>query len=100
MIRGVTINNFRGFEAISISDMSRMTLISGRNNVGKSSILEALFLMMDHTSNDSFAKINGFRGLFPPICIRMKTARQGNLDRRRRESKPLQMGEFPSAAGG
>ena len=39
-------------------------------------------------------------GLFPPIRIRMKTARQGNLGRRRRESKPLQMGEFPSAAGG
>lgn len=38
--------------------------------------------------------------VFPPIRIRMKTARQGNLGRRRRESKPLQMGEFPSAAGG
>ena len=38
--------------------------------------------------------------LFPPIRIRMKTARQGNLGRRRRECKPLQMGEFPSATGG
>ena len=62
MIRNLSIESFRGFESIDISDMNRITLISGRNNVGKSSILEALFLIMDHSSSDSFGKINGFRG--------------------------------------
>ena len=44
--------------------------------------------------------VSVFAVLFPPIRIRMKTARQGNLGRRRRECKPLQMGEFLSVAGG
>lgn len=84
MIRKVSIENFRGFESIDIPDMSRISLISGRNNVGKSSILEALFLMMDHTSNDSFAKISGFRGsvlggaasLWSPLFYELDTDRQ------------------------
>ena len=32
------------------------------NNVGKSSVLEAVFLMMDHLSPDSFNRMNIFRG--------------------------------------
>ena len=84
MIHDLSIKNFRGFEAISISDMNRITLISGRNNVGKSSILEALFLIMDHTSNDSFAKISGFRGstlggaasLWSPLFYELDTERE------------------------
>ena len=84
MIRDISIENFRGFESIDISDMNRITLISGRNNVGKSSILEALFLLMDHSSSDSFAKINGFRGsitggavaLWSPLFYQMDTERE------------------------
>ena len=62
MIKNVHIENFRGFESFKMEDLGRITLVSGRNNIGKSTLLEALFLMMDHTSNDSFMKINGFRG--------------------------------------
>ena len=84
MIKQMTIENFRGFESVSISDMSRITLVSGRNNVGKSSLLEALFLMMDHTSSDSFAKISGFRGstlggvtsLWEPLFYQLDTDRE------------------------
>ena len=84
MIRKISIENFRGFESISVSDMKRITLISGRNNVGKSSILEALFLMMDHSSGDSFAKISGFRGsitggavaLWNPLFYQLDTERE------------------------
>ena len=84
MIKNISIENFRGFESISISDMNRITLISGRNNVGKSSILEALFLMMDHSSSDSFAKISGFRGsitggaatLWNPLFYELDTERE------------------------
>ena len=61
--------------------MKRLTLVSGRNNVGKSSLLEALFLYMDHTSTDSFAKLNGFRsvvgagvsGLWEPLFFNRQT---------------------------
>ena len=62
MIKKLFIENFRGFESFKMEDLGRITLVSGKNNVGKSTLLEALFLAMDHTSNDSFMKINGFRG--------------------------------------
>lgn len=66
MIRNLKIENFRGIQELSVKDMRRLVLLSGKNNVGKSSVLEAVFFMMDHLSPDSFNRMNGFRGLnFP-----------------------------------
>lgn len=62
MIRSMRLRNFRGFEDIELSNMCPITLISGKNNVGKSAILEAVFLFFDHKAPDSFEKINIFRG--------------------------------------
>ena len=62
MIKNIYIENFRGLQSFKMENLGRITLISGKNNVGKSTLLEALFLFMDHSSNDSFIKINGFRG--------------------------------------
>ena len=62
MINSLFIENFRCINKLRVDNMKRITLFSGRNNVGKSTILEALFLMMDHTAADSFIKLNGFRG--------------------------------------
>lgn len=84
MIKNLYIENFRGFESFKMEDLGRITLISGKNNIGKSTLLEALFLMMDHTSNDSFMKINGFRGssisgiqtLWEPLFYALDTDRQ------------------------
>ena len=47
---------------MTLSDLRPVTLISGKNNVGKSSILEGIFLFFDHISPDSFMKISQFRG--------------------------------------
>ncbi len=63
MINNVVFENFRGFEKMELSKLRPITLISGRNNVGKSSILEGIFLFFDHVSPESFAKINQFRGI-------------------------------------
>jgi len=87
MITRMSIENFRGFERIELSGMSRVCLISGKNNVGKSTLLDALFLLMDHSSNDSFAKLNGFRGqqasdstaLWEPLFYDMDSNRQIRL---------------------
>ena len=62
MISFVTIENFRALNRIELNDLKRVNLISGRNNIGKSTLLEALFLYMDHSSSDSFGKLNSFRG--------------------------------------
>ena len=63
MIRNIKFENFRGFKELSLSELCPITLISGKNNAGKSSVLEGVFLMFDHVAPESFAKINQFRGL-------------------------------------
>ena len=63
MIREVTLENFRGFSHVELSNLEKITLISGKNNSGKSSILEGIFLALDYRAPDSFAILNNVRGL-------------------------------------
>lgn len=63
MINNIKIENFRGLKELELTDISQITLLTGRNNSGKSSILESIFLFMDHCAAESFSKINSFRGL-------------------------------------
>ena len=54
MITAVTIENFKGFKKLQLPDLSRITLLGGSNNVGKSSVLEALFLFHIKTQPEAF----------------------------------------------
>lgn len=63
MIRNVSFQNFRGFKSLELEGLSRITLISGKNNAGKSTVLEGLFLLFDHNDAMCFGKICNFRGL-------------------------------------
>lgn len=45
MIEQITIKNFKNLSHLHISHFSRINLISGRNNVGKSSLLEAICIL-------------------------------------------------------
>ena len=47
MITGFEIKGFKKFEHLSIPQFSRTTLVGGRNNVGKTSLLDAIFLFFD-----------------------------------------------------
>ena len=47
MISKLNIEGFKGINELEIPKLSRVTLLGGRNNVGKSSILEALFMFHD-----------------------------------------------------
>ena len=38
----ITIEGFRSIDYLNINGLSQITLLTGRNNTGKSSILEAL----------------------------------------------------------
>ncbi|MEA5552898.1 AAA family ATPase [Anabaena cylindrica UHCC 0172] len=44
MIKNIEIKNFRCFEDLKVSGFEKINLISGKNNVGKTALLEALFL--------------------------------------------------------
>lgn len=45
MLKRLKIRNFRVFKALEIDRFSRLNLIAGRNNAGKTSLLEAIFLL-------------------------------------------------------
>ena len=63
MINSVTFENFRGLRHLELPELSQITLLTGRNNAGKSSVLEGIFLFMDHLAAESFGRINTLRGL-------------------------------------
>ena len=68
MIERIAFDYFRGFEKLELLDIKPITLISGKNNAGKSSILEGIFLFLDHLAPESFTKINRFRDFIKWMC--------------------------------
>ena len=44
MIKDIKIKNFRCFNDLSVSGFEKINLISGKNNIGKTALLEAIFL--------------------------------------------------------
>ena len=45
MIKQIFIENFRVFDKIEINDIKNINFFVGKNNCGKTSILEAIILM-------------------------------------------------------
>lgn len=62
MIKSFNIINFKGFSNLNISDLSRITLLGGHNNVGKTAFLEAVFLFHDCVNPAMFFQQMNFRG--------------------------------------
>lgn len=63
MITSITLENFRSLKHLEMPELSQITLLTGKNNAGKSSILEGLFLFLAHKDSQSFSKLNALRGL-------------------------------------
>ncbi len=49
MLTSLHIKNFRGFRDLKIDSLARVNLIAGKNNVGKTGILEAIYLLLSNT---------------------------------------------------
>ena len=47
MIQGISIENFRGFHKTTVKGFERINLFGGKNNVGKTSFLEAIFVGLE-----------------------------------------------------
>ncbi len=45
MLTSLRIRNFRGFRDLEVGELSRINIFAGRNNAGKSTLLEAVFLL-------------------------------------------------------
>jgi len=63
MIQDVEILNFKCFKSLYLPELSRINLIGGMNNVGKTALLEALFILHDRTDPQMFLKTLGWRGV-------------------------------------
>ena len=63
MIRSAEVKNFKCLEYLSLDEFGKLTLIGGKNNVGKSALLEALFLFFDRMNPNQVARQYGWRGL-------------------------------------
>ncbi len=66
MIDDITITGFRGLDGLHLQGTSKYNLIVGPNNIGKSSLLESLFL---HCSPLSFL-----------VLLRLILSRGGSLN--------------------
>jgi predicted ATP-dependent endonuclease of OLD family len=63
VITKINLNHFRCFENFTLDNLCPITLIAGANNVGKSTILESIYLFMMRYSGDIFSMFNSLRGL-------------------------------------
>jgi hypothetical protein len=58
-----TIRRFRCFEELTLGDLARVNLIAGKNNVGKTALLEAIFLHCGGQNSELAIRVNTFRGM-------------------------------------
>jgi hypothetical protein len=63
MYKSFHIKNFRGFRDLKLDNMARINLIAGKNNVGKTALLEALFIHMGTSNLHLTLTVNALRGI-------------------------------------
>jgi len=62
-LKELRIENFRGFDTLNIEGFSKINLLLGKNNCGKTSILESLFLLFGMSNPSLPDTINRMRGI-------------------------------------
>ena len=63
MLTDIEVKNFRGFRSLKMNDLARITLVGGRNGVGKTALLEALWIFSGSDLPELGERINFMRGL-------------------------------------
>ncbi len=67
MLESIHIKNFRCFEDLTIPSLGRVNLIVGKNNSGKSTLLDAIFLHANRGNIWAIQRILSGRNEFPQI---------------------------------
>ncbi|WJQ03584.1 AAA family ATPase [Geobacillus stearothermophilus] len=63
MIKSVEINNFKGLSNFHLNNLSHINLFGGKNNVGKTTFLEALFMFYDRLNPNMILRQFNWRGV-------------------------------------
>ena len=74
MFTRLAIKNFRAFGELEVADLGRINLFTGMNNAGKTSLLEAIFLLSGGGSAHLAVNTNVVRGLEGDRKVRASTA--------------------------
>jgi|GEM_PF-4840212 len=61
MFRKVAFQNLRCFKDFKLEGLTPLTLISGRNNVGKTTVLEGIFMLCACKASNMFFKVSSLR---------------------------------------
>jgi ABC-type branched-subunit amino acid transport system ATPase component len=84
MLRDIAIQNYRSFKDFQIDDLARVNLIVGANNSGKTSLLEAIYLLVNQSEPGRLGEILVNRGE-----IAERTGGRSNTDTVRRPGYQL-----------
>lgn len=63
--KNLRIENFRGFDSIELKGFNRINILMGKNNCGKSSVLEGILLLIGLNNPALPSSINKLRGMQP-----------------------------------
>lgn len=63
MFNKISISGFKGIVDLDLFKIPRILLIGGQNNIGKSSILEAIFMALDRSNPELLMRHFSFRGI-------------------------------------
>jgi AAA15 family ATPase/GTPase len=63
MLQSLHIKGFKCFKDLQLTDISRVTLVSGKNNIGKTSLLESIFLFYNTADPAMFFRPLELRGI-------------------------------------
>lgn len=61
LIQSIEVKGFRGFKSLEIPTFGKVNLITGKNNAGKSSLLEAIRILVTRGSLDTLQAILNYR---------------------------------------
>lgn len=70
MLKSLSVKNFRCFQNLSVQRLGRINLISGRNAAGKTSLLEAIFLLAGGPNVSLAMTLSALRGIGVGEAIR------------------------------
>jgi AAA15 family ATPase/GTPase len=69
MIKDIEIVEYKGFKNLKLDNLSQINIISGENNIGKTALLEALFLYKNVYDNDLYTIFGILLSLQPFLPI-------------------------------